>query len=120
MVSSTFKSNLEFIDTNFPQALAEVLLESYRTGNKQLASLFSQSTIFSNPTLSQYKLKAFLRAVSLGMFPSLPWDGQYAAKGGILIVSKDSNIYLLDNIYHEEEVQNYLLHETKLDSPSSK
>lgn len=117
--SSIFDYNLQYIDTNFAFALAEALLSSYELGNKDLNYLFSISSIYPDKTMAEYKLKKFLSAVSLGMFPSIEWDGTYSANGGILLVSKDSTVYVLDNIYNEEEVQEYLLRGTKLDSPST-
>lgn len=117
--SSVFDYNLQYIDTNFAFALAEALLSSYELGTKDLKHLFSNSSIYPDETMAQYKLKRFLSAVSFGMFPSIEWDGVYTANGGILLVSKDSHVYVLDNIYNEKEVHEYLLKETKLDSPST-
>lgn len=117
--SSIFDYNLQYIDTNFSFALAEALLSSYELGNKDLSYLFSISSVYPDIAMAQYKLKKFLAAVSLGMFPSIEWDGACSANGGILLVSKDSHVYVLDNIYNEKEVQEYLLRGTKLDSPST-
>ena len=53
------------------------------------------------------------------MFPSIKWDGNYTANGGLIVVSYDSNIYVLDMIYYSNQLKEYLINETKLDSPSS-
>ena len=39
--------------------------------------------------------------------------------GGLLIVQTNGDVVTLDLIYHKDEVNNYLLNNTKLDSPSS-
>lgn len=58
-------------------------------------------------------------AVSFGMFPSIKWEGYNLVDGGILLVSKDKNVYLLDLIYHQKEVKKFLLNYSRLDTPSS-
>jgi type II site-specific deoxyribonuclease len=119
VVSQTFNNNLSFIDTNFGSALAEALLNSYELKTKSLKELFSNSRIYEDKNLAYHKLKDFLYAISFGMLPSIKWNGEYSANGGFIIVSKDSNVYILDNIYYEKEVRKYLLEETKLESPSA-
>lgn len=117
--SSVFAHNLQYIDTHFACALAEALLSSYELETKDLKYLFSNTSIYPDIEMAQYKLKNFLSAVSFGMFPSIEWDGKYTANGGIMLVAKDSHVYVLDNIYNEVEVQEYLLNETKLETPST-
>lgn len=117
--SPIFDYNLQYIDTKFSLALAEVLLSSYELRTKDLKYLFSISSVYEDEELANYKLKEFLSAVSFGMFPSIEWNGAYSADGGIILVSKDSQVYVLDNIYHKNDVREYLLQETKLDSPST-
>lgn len=112
-----FENNLRFIDSYFPQAIGETLLRFYESDTSNLLDLFLQTNTFSDIELSSFKLKEFLKAVSFGMLPSEPWNGVYQADGGIVIVSKDSNIYVLDNIYHSEIVAEYLIQETKLETP---
>ena len=114
-----FENNLRFIDSHFPQAIGETLLRFYESDTSNLLDLFLQTNTFSDSVLSSFKLKEFLKAVSFGMLPSEPWNGVYQANGGIVIVSRDSNIYVLDNIYHSEIVAEYLIQETKLETPST-
>lgn len=117
--SEIFNKNLILIDSLLPEALGEALLNSYILGEKDLYKLFEISTVYDNKDLSIKKLKDFLSAISFGMFPSKEWNGENTIKGGLLIVSKDSEIYVMDMVYFQEEVKKYLVNETKLDSPST-
>ncbi|MBU0279315.1 HpaII family restriction endonuclease [Gemella sp. zg-1178] len=119
IVSEYFDKNLRMIDTALPEALAEVLLKSYSSGNKELKELFKTSSIYTSESITYKKLKDFLMAVSFGMFPSKEWNGKFTVNGGLIIVSKNSEVYVIDRIYYEDEVKEFLINETKLDSPSS-
>lgn len=94
-------------------------LNSYKYNNKNLLDLFKQSKIYNNSKVSIKKLEDFLIAVSFGMFPSIKWEGYNLVDGGILLVPKDKNVYLLDLIYHQKEVKKFLLNYSRLDTPSS-
>ncbi len=93
--SSNLKLNLQLMDSNLPQILAELLLLKYATpGLALLAPTLAQLTK-NNPLhfdLSQghpfyeYKVKNFMTDSALGMTPSTMWTGQYNATGGIIIV----------------------------------
>ena len=115
--SSIFDFNLRLIDSQLPQVLGEILLLSYTSREKDLYKLFEST--YRNPILARKKLRDFLFALSFGLFPGKQWDGKYSVNGGIILVSSDSNVYVLDMLYFEEEVERYLFNETKLDSPSS-
>lgn len=115
--STTFKENLEYIDMCLPNALGEILLNSYKDSEKNLKTLFEKSSIYRSNKLANGKLESFLLAISFGMRPSEEWEGDYEANGGILIVKNDSRIYTLDMVYHSDEVKNFLVSQTKLDSP---
>lgn len=117
--NNIFEQNLQMIDTQMPFILQEVLLESYRTRNKNLLDLFLKLKQFSTKTIAYKKLTDLLEALSFGMFPNRIWDGNYEVNGGILIAKKDGIVGLLDYVYHKKEVSNFLALNTKLDSPSS-
>lgn len=118
--SNVFERNLKMVDYKLPEVLAEVLLKSYKNNEKNLKKLFYESTIYKSKNLSEKKLKDFLEAISFGIMPSKEWNGINKVNGGIIIVSNNKNIYVLDMIYFSDEVRKYLLENTKLDSPSSK
>lgn len=47
------------------------------------------------------------------------WDGNNKVNGGIILVTKSGEVFLLDLIYFKNIVDKYLLDNIKFDSPSS-
>jgi len=125
--STTLQLNLQLIDSDLPQILAELLLLKYSTpGLALLAPTLDQLTI-NNPLnfdLSQghpfyeYKIKNFLTDSALGMTPGRMWTGQYDATGGIIIVKENGELVCY-HIYNRNEFQNYLLNNTRLEQAST-
>jgi len=125
--SATLQLNLQLIDSDLPQILAELLLLKYSTpGLAGLALILGQLTI-NNPLhfdLSQghpfyeYKIKNFLTDSALGMTPATIWTGQYDATGGIIIVKVNGELVCY-HIYNRNEFQNYLLNNTRLEQAST-
>lgn len=125
--SATLQLNLQLIDSDLPQILAELLLLKYSTpGLALLAPTLGQLTI-NNPIhfdLSQghpfyeYKIKNFLTDSALGMTPATMWTGQYDATGGIIIVKANGELVCY-HIYNRNEFQNYLLNNTRLEQAST-
>ena len=118
--SEVFDYNLKLIDSNLNQILAKILYLSYERNEKDIQELMS---IISNneDDYSFYKKKIgdFSNAVTFGMRAGEKWDGTNEVNGGILLVEASGNIYLLDIIYFKEIVNNYIINNIKLDSPSS-
>lgn len=119
MECQSFDYNLRLIDSNMPKYLGDVLLNSYEYENKNLKDLFLKNSNFSDDNFALKKLGDFLEAISFGLFPSIKWDGINNVNGGLIIVKKDGKVVILDLIYFRQNVINYLIEETKLDSPSS-
>jgi type II restriction enzyme len=65
-----------------------------------------------------YKIKRFLTDIALGMMPSKVWAGKYDTTGGFLVV-KESGEILCYHVYNKNDFENYLLHNTKLETASS-
>ena len=102
-----------------PEYLGDVLLNSYEYENKNLKDLFLRNSHFSDDNFALKKLGDFLEAISFGFIPSKKWDGINNVNGGLIIVKRDGKVVILDLIYFRQHVVNYLIEETKLDSPSS-
>lgn len=115
----TLDYNLRLIDSNMPKYLANVLLQSYATGEKDLKELFLKSNLFEDERFALKKLEDLLEGISFGFFPSKKWDGLNQVNGGLVIVKNNGNVIILDLVYYKQEVLKYLIKETKLDSPSS-
>jgi hypothetical protein len=124
--SQQFFNNLMIIDSALPLMLSEMLKYFYSgiaTTVKDLTALLTRKNPL-NFDLSQgqpfyeYKIKNFLTDIALGMTPSAPWGGIYDATGGYIVVKEDGEV-LCYHIYNRNEFQDYLLNNTKLETPSS-
>ena len=118
--SNVFGNNLKLIDSNLDKILAKMLILSYKENRKDIKLLLS--LIINDVTSETYykkKIGDFANAVTFGMRASQIWDGTNEVNGGILIVTKTGEIYLLDLIYFKSIVDKYLIDNIKLDSPSS-
>lgn len=125
--SATLQLNLQLIDSDLPQILAELLLLKYSTSGLALLAPTLGQLAINNPLnfdLSQghpfyeYKIKNFLTDSALGMTPATMWTGQYDATGGIIIVKTNGELVCY-HIYNRNEFQNYLLNNTRLEQAST-
>ena len=119
--SDVFGDNLTLIDSKLDEILAKMLLLSYEKNEKDIKKLLS--LIIEDERSEIYykkKIADFANAVTFGMRASEAWDGTNEVNGGIIIVTKSGEVYLLDLIYFKPIVDKYLIDNIKLDSPSSK
>lgn len=109
-----------------PNILAEVIKQFF-TSNLSTISALTDEIRSKNPlgydtqfshTFYEYKIKRFLTDVALGMIPSKVWGGIYDTTGGFLIVKEDGEI-LCYHIYNRNQFDDYLFHNTKLETASS-
>lgn len=121
-----FKNNLVLIDSLLPNILSEILKQFF-TSNLSTISSLTEEINSKNPlgydiqfshSFYEYKIKRFLTDVALGMMPSKVWGGLYDATGGYLIVKEDGEI-LCYHIYNRNQFEDYLFHNTKLETASS-
>ena len=118
--STIFGNNLKLIDSNLDKLLSKMLILSYEENKKDIKVLLS-SIIHDTTSETYYKKKIgdFANAVTFGMRASEEWNGINEVNGGILLVTKKGEVYLLDLIYFKNIVDKYLIDNIKLDSPSS-
>lgn len=124
--SRIFELNLQLIDSNLPRILSEILIKYYQGEATDIATLTKLVEIDNpcnyqmdyNHSFYTYKAKAFLTDIALGMKPNTVWNGQYNATGGYIIVREDGEV-LCYHLYNRNEFGDYLLKNTKLDTPSS-
>jgi len=125
--SEKFEHNLKLINSSLPLIISDFLYEKFK--GKSLSRLTDLIRIVSakNPVgyelsfghpFYEYKIKAFLTDVALGMTPSTIWRGTYDATGGIIIVKEDGGIVCY-HIYNRNEFQEYLINNTILDTAST-
>lgn len=124
--NETFSGNLILIDSLLPHLTAQLLLGYYAQGYSLLSELvtwLAQRNPLQFPNTQghdyyTYKIKRFLTDIALGMMPSQVWTGQYDATGGYLVV-KQSGEVLCYHLYQRNLFEDYLLHNTKLDTAST-
>lgn len=122
--SASFASNLRRIDGELEMILSFLLLLSYESDKKDIRSLLGLLEA-TNPLgyheneLGFYKEK-FLKFL-LDTFKSFPHTSAQnpVQFGGLLVVLKGGELFLLDNIYFKDELKEFLLNNLKFDSPSS-
>ena len=118
------------IDARFPQALAMVILQRFKTGESKIAKLASDPAIKSflvtdgmSPRVAEIylaeKLKDLLRKFALGMQADTPWKDQAEVQGGWVLVVEGGKVvgYRFDN---PDAFRSYLLEFTMIDTPSTK
>ncbi len=125
MDSAVCEANFKIIDTSLPLIVAELLKGYYSGSCSKTVDLLSYCITSDAchvgrllaPMFYEYKIKELLNNVALGMMPASPWQGNYNASGGYIIVKDDGEI-LCYHIYNRDEFREYLLKNTKLDTPS--
>lgn len=123
MQNEVFNSNLELIDSSMDKIIAETLLYFYRDGITYCKDMISKLEVenpmnYRNINAYQYKFKKFLAAAALGMTPAKVWDGMDDATGGYIIVTREGEV-LAYHIYNRNYFEEYLLNNTKYDTPST-
>jgi len=118
--SKVFGNNLQLIDSKLDKILSKMLILSYEENIKDIKVLLSL-IIYDATSETYYKKKIgdFANAVTFGMRASEEWDGTNEVNGGIIIVTENGEVYLLDLIYFKNIVDKYLIDNIKLESPSS-
>ena len=124
--SETLSYNLKLMDDALPDIVSSLLWNYYGYNTAKLDELLhyvSKKNIRAYDTdgidlLYSTKIKRLLVSTALGMKPSRKWDGQYDANGGYLIVLYSGEI-ISYHIYDKDDFENYLFHNTKLDTPST-
>jgi hypothetical protein len=123
--NATFTSNLTMIDSQLPKILSYLVLYYYmgRAGTvKELTKILEAENPLGFDAIGhkfyEHKVKNFLMDVALGMTPAKPWEGNYLASGGYIIVRHDGELVCY-HIYNIDQFKEYLFKNTKLDTPST-
>lgn len=123
---SVFGNNLTLIDSDLPKILAAMLQKFFTSSLSKTTDLVHNIAmcnpldynLANNHPFYTCKIKRFLTDVALGMTPSKTWNGKLDATGGYLIVKNDGEIRCY-HIYNRNDFEDYLLHNTKLETASS-
>jgi len=130
VVNATFRDSLEMIDSRFPEALAMVILQRFKSGKSKMVDLVEEEDLrnflissgMSSHNAKNYfheKLKDLLRKFALGMQAGSEWNDQAEVRGGWIVVIKEGKVvgYRFDST---DDFRNYLLKNTMIDTPSTK
>ncbi|ATV54696.1 restriction endonuclease [Prevotella intermedia] len=120
------RNNFILIDSYLPHIMSRILVESNQSSMKNLKELTEniskQNPLNYDTTYNQrfyeHKVKNFLVATALGMVPHTPWNGEYQANGGYLVVKEDGDV-LCYHFYDRNLFEDYLYCNTKLETASS-
>lgn len=128
MDNKVFEGNLMMIDYIMPRILAEVLL-TYNCNfagsslSSILESLNQRNPLGYNLTHGhpyyEHKLKEVLTEFALGLKPATVWNGDAETTGGFIIVKENGELVCY-HIYNRNDFKEYLLKDTKLDTPSTR
>ncbi len=124
--NSNFYSNLQVVDTMFPEMLAEVLKFYYKGDGVTVVELVEKLKelnpfnydLSNGHSFYECKMKNFLTCAALGMTPSVAWTGRIDATGGYIIVREDGEIVCY-HLYNRNEFEDYLYKNTHLETASS-
>lgn len=121
--NSIFSGNLMMIDSMMEDIISFMLLEYYENNIKSCADIVTKLESidplgYDREGIYRYKVKKFLCSIALGLMPSKKWDGLDEANGGYIIV-KESGEVLAYHLYNRNMFENYLLNNTRLETPSS-
>lgn len=121
-----FSLNLAVIDSCLPEILSHMVRMYYDGLGTSIASLVEKlervnplgfDLSYGHPFYT-YKIKKMLNDMALGMTSAEVWNGIYDANGGYIIVREDGEV-LCYHIYNKNEFEDYLLRNTRFDTPSS-
>jgi len=124
--SKTFRNNMMMTDADIPVIVGAMLIEFYMNGISNVTDLI-EAVAKKNPlghdipdrrSYYSHKVKRFLTDIATGMVPDTDWTGTEKANGGYIIV-KESWEVVCYHIYHRNDFEDYLMHNTCLDKPSA-
>lgn len=127
ITNENFLCNLQLIDSSLPLILSKLLIYCYNENKSKLSDLLEiienenplKYNLNINKDFYKYKIKKFLVDVALGMRATDTWNGKFDATGGYIVVKENGEL-LCYHVYNINEFEDYLLLNTRLETPSSR
>lgn len=122
---STFKLNLQVIDSDLPGIIAYIVKDKYVSRISKLNEVINKITE-DNPMdydqsqghkFYEYRLVNFLVEAALGMTSKSVWSGKYDIVGGIIIIKPNAEV-LCYHLIDFNKFKQYLKNSSRLDNPS--
>ena len=125
VASDALHNNLTLLDLGIERIIAECILKYYQRKAKTLDEavllVSSEDPLLIRTTSTQpmyeYKVKQFLLAFALGMTPGTPWNPQFNANGGYMVIKEDGDIVCY-HFFDRNDLEDYLFFNTRFESPS--
>jgi type II restriction enzyme len=118
--SANFTNNLELIDSNMPDYLAQMLLTAYSQASTKFSEVaelaFSDEDTKSKQKV--FKIKQFLGAVAMGLRPGGYWDGDVTKFKGLIVVKVDGDVVFY-YLYNLTAFQEFLFKSVKFEVAST-
>jgi len=121
-----FQNNLVLIDSLLPIILANAIIGYYK--DKVVSLLDISKYLTANNPLGfdqslkhkfyEHKLKRYLSEIALGMMPNTIWGGEYDGTEGYIVIKEDGDAVCY-HIINRNLFEDYLLANTRIDTPSS-
>ena len=121
--NKTLEFNLKMVTSEMPELFAAMIENYYKGKSSKLSELIdfiADNKIINtmdNKVYLRHKTKELLTNIALGMVPNTLWTGDYEATGGYIIVKDDGDIVCY-HIYNQNAFRNYMLANTRFDTPS--
>ncbi|MDY6216306.1 HpaII family restriction endonuclease [Actinobacillus porcinus] len=120
---TTMGYNLDLVDSIMPKLVAMMLVEFHKNRTNSLEenlnAIIHQYPDEFNTDINglKVKVKRLLVAILLGFFAGSKWDGNYPAKGTIVVKSDGSQVAY--HITDLETLEDYLFENIRFDTPST-
>lgn len=113
------KKSLEMFGKDFPSVIASLLLIRGTQGITKISECVEEYCLKTGASKVhvEYAVKAFLRAIALGMRSTGVWDGNVSTYGGFLIVDKNAELSNI-GIQNDDLFRDYLYMHSYFDSPT--
>lgn len=120
---TTMGYNLDLVDSIMPKLIAMMLIEFHKNRinslEESLNAIIQQYPDEFNTDINglTIKVKRLLVAILLGFFAGSKWDGNYLAKGTIVVKNDGSQVAY--HITDLETLEDYLFEHIRFDTPST-
>lgn len=122
---STFRLNLQVIDSDLPKIIAHIVKDKYISRltkfNEVITKISKDNPMNYDQSQGhkfyEYRLVNFLVEAALGMTSKSVWSGKYDIVGGIIIVKPNAEV-LCYHLIDFNKFKQYLKNSARLDNPS--
>ncbi len=114
-----YESTLRKTDSQMPEILSEALLSFFLKETDKFLSSYPKTRITDPVKASQVdcRLRDFVKATMLGIFPTREWDGELSAQGVFLLKNDGDIVFYHTN--QDKTLKQYFYEHCFFDTPSS-